>query len=210
MVMAKSSYCYQVLAINTDKYADLRTKMKGTFEESSSRYGSRRIHSVIKSAGATISEKVIRRIMKEEDLIVPNIKRKKYSSYKGEITPAVENIINRDFKADKPNNKWLTDITEFHIPAGKIYLSPIIDCFDGLPVSWTIGTSPNAELVNIMLDEAIFSLEKTKNPSFILILVVTIVGQAGLNVLKKLSLQGQCQRKAARQIIQHVKDFLAD
>ncbi|WP_414150638.1 IS3 family transposase [Acetobacterium carbinolicum] len=164
MVMAKSSYCYQVLAINTDKYADLRTKVKGTFEESSSRYGSRRIHSVIKSAGATISEKVIRRIMKEEDLIVPNIKRKKYSSYKGEITPAVENVINRDFKADKPNNKWLTDITEFHIPAGKIYLSPIIDCFDGLPVSWTIGTSPNAELVNIMLDEAISQLREDEKP----------------------------------------------
>jgi len=43
---------------------------------------------------------------------------------------------------------WLTDITGFHIPAGKIYLSPIIDCFDGIPISCTIGTSPIAELVN--------------------------------------------------------------
>jgi transposase InsO family protein len=60
-------------------------------------------------------------------------------SYKGEITPAVENLPERDFRADKPNLKWLTDITEFHIPAGKIYLSPVIDCFDGLAVSWTIG-----------------------------------------------------------------------
>ena len=163
MDMAKSSYCYQVLAINTDKYADLRAEVKGPFEESSSRYGYHRIHSVIKSAGTTISAKVIRRIMKEEDLVVPNIS-KKYSSYKGEITPAVENVINRDFKADKPNSKWLTDITEFYIPAGKIYLSPIIDCFDGLPVSWTIGTSPNAELVNIMLDEAITQLREDEKP----------------------------------------------
>lgn len=85
-------------------------------------------------------------------------------SHKGEITPAAENIINRDFKADKPNNKWLTDITEFHIPAGKIYLSPIIDCFDGLPVSWTIGTSPNAELVSAMLDEAISQLIEDEKP----------------------------------------------
>lgn len=75
--------------------------------------------------------------MKEGNLVVPNIKRKKYSSYKGEISPEVENIVNREFHADKPNNKWLTDITEFHISAGKVYLSPIIDCFDGLPVSWT-------------------------------------------------------------------------
>jgi transposase InsO family protein len=164
MCMAKSSYCYQVIAINTDKYADLKAKVKDVFEESSSRYGYRRIHSVINSVGTIVSEKVIRRIMKEENLVVPNIKRKKYTSYKGEISPEVENIVNREFHADTPNNKWLTDITEFHIPAGKVYLSPIIDCFDGLPVSWTIGTSPSAELVNTMLDEAILSLSENEKP----------------------------------------------
>ncbi len=60
--------------------------------------------------------------------------------------------------------KWLTDLSEFCIPAGKIYLSPIVDCFDGLPVSWSIGTSPNAELVNAMLDEAISTLEDDEHP----------------------------------------------
>lgn len=163
--MAKSSYSYQVIALDKpDKYTDLRADIKNVFRDSSSRYGYRRIHSVIKSAGATVSEKVIRRIMKAEHLIVPNIKRKKYYSYKGEISPEVENIIKRDFHADKPNEKWLTDITEFRIPAGKIYLSPIIDCFDGLPVSWTIGTSPAAELVNTMLDESISILKEDERP----------------------------------------------
>lgn len=104
------------------------------------------------------------KLMQEEMLIVPNVKRKKYSSYKGEITSAVPNMIERDFHAEQPNMKWLTDITEFHIPAGKIYLSPIIDCFDGLPVSWTIGTSPNAELVNTMLDNAIGTLKDGEHP----------------------------------------------
>ena len=80
--------------------------------------------------------------MQEENLVVPFVKMKKYSSYVGEVTPAVENLVKRDFHAGKPNELWLTDITEFHIPSGKIYLSPMIDCFDGLPVSWTIGTSP--------------------------------------------------------------------
>jgi len=162
--MAKSSYCYQVISLKNDKYADLRTKVKDAFCEASKRYGYRRIHSIIKSAGTTVSEKVVRRIMKKENLVVPNIKRKKYSSYKGEISPEVENIIKRDFHADMPNSKWLTDITEFHIPAGKVYLSPIIDCFDGLPVSWTIGTSPNAELVNTMLDTAISDLRADEKP----------------------------------------------
>lgn len=168
MHMAKSSYCYQVIAINTDKYTNLKTKVKDVFEESSSRYGYRRIHSVIRTLGTTVSEKVIRRIMKEENLLVPYIKRKKYSSYKGEISPEVENIINRDFHADKPNDKWLTDLTEFHIPAGKIYLSPIIDCFDGLPVSWTIGTSPMQNLLTQCLMKLFYHLVKAKNLSYIL------------------------------------------
>ncbi len=73
----------------------------------------------------------------------------------GEINPAPDNLLNRDFSAVAPNEKWFTDITEFQIPAGKVYLSPMIDCFDGMVVSWSIGTRPNAELVNTMLDAAI-------------------------------------------------------
>jgi putative transposase len=102
--------------------------------------------------------------MKEEQLIIPYKKKRNYSSYKGEISPAPENIINRDFHADTPNAKWLTDLTEFHIPAGKVYLSPIIDCFDGMVVSWAIGTSPDAELVNTMLDDAMSQLSDEEHP----------------------------------------------
>ena len=163
--MAKSSYCYQQVALKApDKYIEVRKKIKSVFDESSSRYGYRRVHSSLKSEDITVSEKVVRRIMQEDNLIVPNIKRKKYNSYKGEITPAVPNVIERNFSAEQPNSKWLTDITEFHIPAGKVYLSPIIDCFDGLPVSWTIGISPDAELVNTMLDNAIAVLNEDEHP----------------------------------------------
>lgn len=66
----------------------------------------------------------------------------------------------QNFKADKPNEKWLTDITEFSISTGNVYLSPLIDCFDGLPVIWTIGIHPNAELVNTMLNLGIATLKK--------------------------------------------------
>ncbi len=65
-----------------------------------------------------------------------------------------EDPLNRDFSAGAPNEKWLTDITELQIPAGKVYPTPMIDCFDGMVVSWSIGTRPNAELVNTMLDAA--------------------------------------------------------
>ena len=76
----------------------------------------------------------------------------------------MENIIKRDFHAAKPNVKWLTDITEFRISVGKIYLSPVIDCFDGLLVSWMIGISSDAELLNTMLDETIASFGNEERP----------------------------------------------
>lgn len=164
LCMAKSSYCYQLAAMSNDKYADLRADIKDIFNQARKCYGYRRVHSVIKNKGIIISEKVVRRIMREERLMVLRIPQKKYNSYKGEISYEVDNILERDFHAEKPNMKWLTDLSEFCIPAGKIYLSPIVDCFDGLPVSWSIGTSPNAELVNAMLDEAISTLEDDEHP----------------------------------------------
>lgn len=95
------------------------------------------------------------RLMKQEGLVAATAKRRRYGSYLGEISPAPDNVINRDFRATAPNKKWLKDITEFQIPAGKVYLSPMIDCFDGMVVSWSIGTRPDAALVNSMLDAAV-------------------------------------------------------
>ncbi len=163
--MAKSSYCYQKTAINSpDKYSMLREEIHRAFDGSNGTYGYRRVKCVLANNNIIVSEKVIRNLMKEENLVVFSKRCRKYNSYKGEITPAVENIIDRNFHAESPNKKWLTDITEFHIPAGKIYLSPVIDCFDGLPVSWTIGTSPDACLVNTMLENAIATLKPNEHP----------------------------------------------
>ncbi len=165
MKMSKSSYFYQRKAQSTpDKYKTLRNEIQEIFAKNKGRYGYRRVHAAIKSAGVTISEKVVRRIMREEQLTVPYKKRRKYSSYQGEVSPAVDNLVARDFHAAKPNTKWLTDLTEFRIPAGKVYLSPIVDCFDGLVVSWAIGTSPDANLVNTMLKNAIDHLAEGETP----------------------------------------------
>ena len=163
--MAKSSYFYhEKMLQKADKYAEVRKTIERVFNESGKSYGYRRIYAILKKEGTRISEKVIRRIMHEDLLAIQVVKKRKYSSYKGEISPAVDNVINRDFHADKPNEKWLTDITEFHLPAGKVYLSPMIDCFDGMVVTWSIGTSPDATLVNSMLDEAITTLKESEHP----------------------------------------------
>lgn len=163
--LAKSSYYYQEKTIYAeDKYSNLRKRIIQLFHENRDIFGYRRIHTLLHREGIKVSEKVVRRIMKQEKLIIRRKRRQKYNSYKGEITPAVENVIARDFHAAKPNQKWLTDITEFSIKAGKVYLSPIIDCLDGMPVSWTIGTSPNAELANTMLRNAIATLKPNEKP----------------------------------------------
>ncbi len=114
--------------------------------------------------GVRVSEKVIRRIMRDSGLTAVPRRRKRYSSYRGEITPAPPNLLERDFKASEPNQKWLTDITEFAISEGKVYLSPIIDCYDGMPIAWNIGTAPDAKLVNQMLDDAIAFLRQGEHP----------------------------------------------
>lgn len=163
--LPKSSYYYQENVLSSeDKYGELRLRITELFHKNRDVYGYRRLHALLKREGTVISEKVIRRIMKEEGLSVKRRKRHKYNSYKGEITPAVENLVERNFHADKPNQKWLTDITEFSIKAGKVYLSPIIDCLDGMPVKWTIGTSPNAEMANSMLKAAIATLGPNEKP----------------------------------------------
>ena len=103
--------------------------------------------------------------MCQENIKVKIKRTKKYSSYQGEIGPAVDNVIQRDFHSCKPYQKLLTDITEFALPEGKVYLSPLIDCFDGMVTFWTIGCSPNTELVNNMLDNAIDKIAGKVKPA---------------------------------------------
>jgi putative transposase len=154
--LARSSYFYHCARLRVpDKYANVRLVLSEVFHGNHSCYGYRRMHAALGRRELSLSEKVVQRLMKQECLIVTANKKRRYGSYLGEISPAPENLINRDFRAATPNEKWLTDITEFHIPAGKVYLSPLIDCFDGLVVSWTIGTRPDSNLVNTMLDAAI-------------------------------------------------------
>ena len=162
--LARSSYFYHCAQLRrADKYADAHVAITDVFQSNHRCYGYRRMRAALGRRDLHFSEKVVLRLMKQECLTVAANKRRRYGSYLGEISPAPENLINRDFHTQTPNEKWQTDITEFHIPAGKVYLSPMIDCFDGLVVSWTLGTRPDAELVNTMLDTAIEALAEFEN-----------------------------------------------
>ena len=141
-------------------------QIKAIFNEHKSRYGYRRVHLELKKT-IKINHKKVQRIMRENNLI--GIHQKvKYHSYKGDNGLSKKNlllyssfesikqkeVLKRDFNANRPNEKWTTDVSEFHIPAGKLYLSPILDMFDSSIISYNISTSPNFNQVTDMLNNA--------------------------------------------------------
>jgi len=80
---------------------------------------------------------------------------KKYKSYKGTVGKIAPNILNRNFITEAPNTKWVTDITEFKLFEEKLYLSPVLDLFNGEIITYTIGSRPRYSLVSEMLDKAL-------------------------------------------------------
>ena len=166
--ISKSSYEYQRAALRRpDKRAGLRARVREAFEGASASRGHRYVTHALRSGDdpVAVSEKVVRRIMREEGLAVAYAKRRaRYSSYKGEISDAPENLVNRAFRAAAPNEPWLTGITEFGLPGGKVCPSPILDCFDGGLPAWSIGTSPNAELADSSLEAACGTLREGQRP----------------------------------------------
>ena len=103
-------------------------------------------------------------LMTRHGLVPLSRSAKRHGSYKGELTKAPANLADGDFHAERPNMPWVTDLTEFSIPAGKACPSPVIDCHDGMPVAWTIGTSPDSALANGMLADACSTLKDGEKP----------------------------------------------
>ena len=121
---------------------------------------------VLQNKGLNVNHKRVLRIMREEFLLCTKFKTRsrKYSSYKGEVGKVADNVVDREFKADKPNQLWLTDVTEFRIKGEdkKLYLSPILDLYNSEIISYTLGYHPTIELTNTMLEKALEKIETLK------------------------------------------------
>jgi transposase InsO family protein/transposase-like protein len=127
--------------------------LRAVFEANWRAYGYRRLHDALGQQGAKVSEGLVRSLMNELGMHPRTPRKRKYSSYQGEISPAAPNLLERDFHAVVPGVKLLTDITEFALADGELYLSPIVDCYDGRILTYTMGSSPDAQLVNTMLEQ---------------------------------------------------------
>ena len=159
--ISKSSYEYwrPRVAAPRDRDADIRDRVVRIFREGSGCWGYRTVWARLRREGVRASEKRVARVMLLASIYFSPVslsrRARGYSSYAGEVSKAPENLVNRNFHADEPNRLWLTDITEFRLPGGeKVYLSPIVDCFDGMPVAWSIGLHPDKSLANSSLLKA--------------------------------------------------------
>lgn len=166
--MSRSTYYYNISKEDKDEKNDvIMNEIIKIFYENKRRYGYRRILEELKNKGFNINHKKVKRLMKRLDLygITP---KAKYKSYKGDLNGTCKNLLLskevdeenhkttyiRHFETTKCNEKWTTDVSEFHIAAGKLYLSPILDMHNGEIVSYNISKSPSFEQTNKMLEEA--------------------------------------------------------
>jgi len=148
-----------------DKDVELKHKIEDVYHKHKGRYGYRRITLELRNQGSVINHKKVRRLMGVLGL-KSLIRVKKYKSYRGHVGKIAPNILNRNFKATKPNQKWATDITEFSLFGQKIYLSTIIDLYNGEIVCYNVKNRPVYPLVGNMLKQVEFLMKD--NPGLIL------------------------------------------
>ena len=157
--MARSTFYYHLAHANdTDGNDELRHRIKKIFEDSKKRYGYRRICWQLRDNGQEVNHKLVLKLMKGMG-IRPKRRKHHYHSYKGEVGKVAPNILQRNFKAERPGRKWATDVTQVNIKDKRIYLSPILDMFNGEIISYSISNSPNLKMVMTMLNRA-FSKHK--------------------------------------------------
>lgn len=152
--LPKSTYYYYIKQRTVqDKYSEMKEQITTIYTENRGRLGYRRITLELRNRGYCINHKTVQRLMKSLGLICM-VRMKKYKSYKGEIGEVAPNLLERDFEAPKPNQKWVTDVTEFSLFGQKLYLSPILDLCSRDLVTYTISDHPYLSLATDMISQA--------------------------------------------------------
>jgi len=161
--VTRSTFYYQLNRLKElDKYKEIKEEITAIYHENKGRYGYRRITLELHNRSFCINHKTVRRLMKELGLQC-FVRAQKYKSYKGEVGKICDNLLNREFKAEKANQKWVTDVTEFKVHNEKLYLSPIVDLFNGEVVSFNLSRHPVFSQVVDMLEKAFNKIPNNTN-----------------------------------------------
>ena len=163
--LARSTFFYhQARFQSPDPQAEIKAAVREIFEKNHGRYGHRRVHTELAKQGWSVARKTVLKLMRSLRLVCKVRRKKRYVSYRGEQGLVAPNLLNREFEAAAPNEKWVTDVTEFSVGDRKLYLSPVMDLFDRQIISYSIGTSPNLALTNASLRDALTTLEGGQRP----------------------------------------------
>ncbi|KAA6322675.1 hypothetical protein EZS27_027801 [termite gut metagenome] len=164
--MARSVFYYHRKRLNADnKYKHEKEEIKRIYHLHKGRYGYRRITAEMKNLGYKINHKTVQKLMGALELRC-KVKKVHYCSYKGEVGKIAPNVLERNFKAELPNQKWATDVTQINIKNEKICLSPILDMFNGEIIAYSISKSPNMRMITEMLDKVFDKVKDTKGLIF--------------------------------------------
>ena len=162
--LPRSTFYYQQSLLGKDdKYQQLKETIQAIFARHFGRYGYRRVTATVRKMGSQVNHKTVRRLMGTLGL-KSLVRPKKYRSFKGEVGKAAANELQREFSAEAPNQKWVTDVTEFNVAGEKLYLSPVLDLYNGEIVSFETNKRPVFEMVSVMLKKALGKLGPDERP----------------------------------------------
>ena len=161
--MARATYYYYFnQAKKPDKYEETKRRIRTIYEENKGRIGHRRVAIILHAEHVKINQKTVLKIMRHLGLFC-RVRLSKYHSYQGEVGKIAPDLLERKFDAASPNQKWVTDVTEFQLFGEKLYLSPIIDLYSRDIVSYAISECSRLPLVLDMLEEAFRELPDGTN-----------------------------------------------
>ncbi|MGO4681903.1 IS3 family transposase [Microbacterium sp. 2MCAF23] len=163
--LARSTFFYHQARLDVpDRNAELKAEIRRIFDRFAGRYGHRRIRDELRSAGWMVSKKTVLKLMNQLGLRCTIRRRKRYNSFRGEAGKTAPNLLKRDFTVTGPNQKWVTDVTEFRVGDRRVYLSTVMDLFGREIIGHTTGISPNLELTNSSLRHALRRLRPGDAP----------------------------------------------
>lgn len=162
--LPRSTFYYQAKTHQRDdKNSDIEASIRDVYERHKGRYGYRRITAELHNLGLVVNHKKVQRLMKLLGL-KSLVRPKKYKSYRGGLSSVAPNILARQFQANRPNLKWVTDVTEFNVRGDKLYLSPVMDLYNGEIVAYDTARTAQMPLVSNMLERALRKLGKHQTP----------------------------------------------
>jgi putative transposase len=162
--LPRSTFYYrQKAASRPDRHAALKEAIKAIFDSHKGRYGYRRVTAQLRQLGQRVNHKTVQSLMAGMGL-KSLVRPKKYRSYRGQVGRTTPDLLQRKFSATRANRKWVTDVTEFSVAGDKLYLSPIMDLYNGEIVAFETARRPRFKLVDNMLTKAFVRLNEEERP----------------------------------------------